>query len=162
MGGAYYHHYPPPLPDYHRYPPHPIPPPNHGVDEVRTLFVAGLPHDVKLRELYNLFADFPGYLSSQLNSTSQVSTSILVFIQWVPTCLDSRVIDYLFLGYRCCDVMCSWFVRLMGIVLPLFAGIWICCLLRSTVRISCYACPQCTGHSWFLSVFTIWIVIGTW
>ncbi|KAG6486552.1 hypothetical protein ZIOFF_055129 [Zingiber officinale] len=30
-------------------------------DEVRTLFVAGLPGDVKVREVYNLFREFPGF-----------------------------------------------------------------------------------------------------
>uniref|UniRef100_A0A516IJG3 RRM domain-containing protein n=1 Tax=Turnera subulata TaxID=218843 RepID=A0A516IJG3_9ROSI len=35
-------------------------------DQVRTLFVAGLPEDVKAREIYNLFREFPGYESSNL------------------------------------------------------------------------------------------------
>ncbi|WCJ43207.1 RNA-binding protein with multiple splicing [Euphorbia peplus] len=34
-------------------------------DVVRTLFVAGLPEDVKPREIYNLFREFPGYESSR-------------------------------------------------------------------------------------------------
>ncbi|KAL6512864.1 hypothetical protein OROHE_019654 [Orobanche hederae] len=35
-------------------------------DQVRTLFVAGLPEDVKPREIYNLFRECPGYLSSNM------------------------------------------------------------------------------------------------
>ncbi|KAH9663679.1 putative RNA-binding protein [Citrus sinensis] len=42
-------------------------------DEVRTLFVAGLPEDVKPREIYNLFREFPGYESSHLRSSTQNS-----------------------------------------------------------------------------------------
>ncbi|VVB03088.1 unnamed protein product [Arabis nemorensis] len=40
-----------------------------GRDEVRTLFVAGLPEDVKLREIYNLFREFPGYETSHLRNS---------------------------------------------------------------------------------------------
>ncbi|KAM0842704.1 hypothetical protein ACQ4PT_058191 [Festuca glaucescens] len=43
----------------------PLAPPR---DELRTLFIAGLPADVKPREVYNLFRDFPGYVSSHLRS----------------------------------------------------------------------------------------------
>ncbi|KMZ61513.1 hypothetical protein ZOSMA_51G00020 [Zostera marina] len=53
-------------------PPH-EPPPNphslpcdshfHVQEEMRTLFIAGLPGDVKHREIYNLFRTFPGYQS---------------------------------------------------------------------------------------------------
>ncbi|ESQ52938.1 hypothetical protein EUTSA_v10017030mg [Eutrema salsugineum] len=38
-------------------------------DEVRTLFVAGLPEDVKPREIYNLFREFPGYETSHLRTS---------------------------------------------------------------------------------------------
>ncbi|KAJ8434456.1 hypothetical protein Cgig2_025426 [Carnegiea gigantea] len=83
-----YHHPPPPhQPSLGTPPPlaaplHHIPPPSlhspppsasafsrssHSLyDEVRTLFVAGLPEDVKPREIYNLFREFPGYESSNL------------------------------------------------------------------------------------------------
>uniref|UniRef100_A0A7C8Z376 RRM domain-containing protein n=1 Tax=Opuntia streptacantha TaxID=393608 RepID=A0A7C8Z376_OPUST len=83
-----YHHPPPPhqpslatppplAPPLHHIPPpslHSPPPsgsafsrPSHSLyDEVRTLFVAGLPEDVKPREIYNLFREFPGYESSNL------------------------------------------------------------------------------------------------
>lgn len=42
-------------------------------DEVRTLFVAGLPPDVKSREIYNLFREFPGYESSHLRTSSSTT-----------------------------------------------------------------------------------------
>ncbi|WOL04969.1 U2 small nuclear ribonucleoprotein B''-like isoform X2 [Canna indica] len=45
--------------------------PSH--DEVRTLFIAGLPDDVKPREIYNLFREFPGYQSAQLRNSGQSS-----------------------------------------------------------------------------------------
>lgn len=42
-------------------------------DEVRTLFIAGLPEDVKEREVYNLFRRFRGYQSSHLRAVSKKS-----------------------------------------------------------------------------------------
>ncbi|XVE87083.1 hypothetical protein DITRI_Ditri18aG0087900 [Diplodiscus trichospermus] len=78
-----------PLPHHHSYIPQqpPLPPapsfPSYSVpfvaaysnDSVRTLFVAGLPEDIKPREIYNLFREFPGYESSHLRNpnTSQNS-----------------------------------------------------------------------------------------
>nr|GME16533.1 U2 small nuclear ribonucleoprotein B'' isoform X2 [Ipomoea batatas] len=59
-----YHPYQPPVPSYGA----PLYTPPHSHDEVRTLFVAGLPEDVKPREIYNLFREFPGYESSHLRS----------------------------------------------------------------------------------------------
>nr|XP_029148720.1 uncharacterized protein LOC112748531 [Arachis hypogaea] len=50
----------------------PIPPQSPG-NEVRTLFVAGLPEDVKPREIYNLFREFPGYESSHLRNPTNSS-----------------------------------------------------------------------------------------
>ncbi|KAH1223736.1 RNA-binding protein with multiple splicing 2 [Glycine max] len=47
--------------------------PQSSTHEVRTLFVAGLPEDVKPREIYNLFREFPGYESSHLRSPSNSS-----------------------------------------------------------------------------------------
>ncbi|XP_009417191.2 uncharacterized protein LOC135583013 isoform X5 [Musa acuminata AAA Group] len=103
MAAAYYHpppvaaHYPyypppPPLtgtphPPYHHHLPAPVPPsrthlsPQHygtpadhpSRDEVRTLFIAGFPDDVKPREIYNLFREFPGYQSAQLRRSGQSS-----------------------------------------------------------------------------------------
>ncbi|KAG8641196.1 hypothetical protein MANES_13G120300v8 [Manihot esculenta] len=46
-------------------------------DLVRTLFVAGLPEDVKPREIYNLFREFPGYESSHLRSPTQTSQGMV-------------------------------------------------------------------------------------
>ncbi|KAH0465595.1 hypothetical protein IEQ34_005698 [Dendrobium chrysotoxum] len=69
------HALPPPVPHFALPlppPPAPLPPlPNH--DEVRTLFIAGLPDDCKSREIYNLFREFPGYQSSHLRSSTESS-----------------------------------------------------------------------------------------
>ncbi|KAE9449685.1 hypothetical protein C3L33_18415, partial [Rhododendron williamsianum] len=63
-----HHHHQPPFASYA--PPH-YPQSSH--DQVRTLFVAGLPEDVKPREIYNLFHEFPGYESSHLRSPTSSS-----------------------------------------------------------------------------------------
>nr|VDC90117.1 unnamed protein product [Brassica oleracea] len=74
---AYYTHYslpsiiPPPLPPgvapIPVTPIHPVYlPTQSSIGDVRTLFVAGLPEDVKPREIYNLFREFPGYETSHL------------------------------------------------------------------------------------------------
>nr|CAD1827724.1 unnamed protein product [Ananas comosus var. bracteatus] len=67
-GYDYYHH--------HQPPPHYVPydaPYGASPDEVRTLFVAGLPGDVRPREIYNLFREFPGYESSHLRNSGKSS-----------------------------------------------------------------------------------------
>ncbi|MQL90956.1 hypothetical protein Taro_023554 [Colocasia esculenta] len=75
----------PPPPGLHpQYYPPPPPPPPYGAagyahaslqpsdqDEVRTLFIAGLPDDVKSREIYNLFREFSGYQSCQVRCSGQ-------------------------------------------------------------------------------------------
>ncbi|KAI8020054.1 RNA-binding protein with multiple splicing 2 [Camellia lanceoleosa] len=63
-----FHPQPPPFASY-------VPPPysQSSHDQVRTLFVAGLPEDVKAREIYNLFREFPGYESSHLRSPNASS-----------------------------------------------------------------------------------------
>ncbi|KAG8095113.1 hypothetical protein GUJ93_ZPchr0012g21337 [Zizania palustris] len=69
---SYRHAYPPPpAPAYGGCYDHsePLPP----RDELRTLFIAGLPGDAKDREVYNLFRDFPGYVSSHLRSSGKSS-----------------------------------------------------------------------------------------
>ncbi|KAJ6809417.1 cell wall integrity protein scw1 isoform X2 [Iris pallida] len=53
---------PPPVPVPIQTPNRPIP-----ADEVRTIFISGLPEDVKERELQNLLRWLPGYEASQLN-----------------------------------------------------------------------------------------------
>lgn len=75
---------PPPLPPYmpQQQPPPFAPyaahfPSNGSYDAVRTLFVAGLPEDVKAREIYNLFREFPGYESSHLRNQAQASQVFL-------------------------------------------------------------------------------------
>ncbi|XP_020529653.1 uncharacterized protein LOC18445019 isoform X3 [Amborella trichopoda] len=66
---------PPLLPSHHhlvamqQHQPLPFHLQSSSVDEVRTLFIAGLPGDVKLREIHNLFRDFPGFQSCQLKSS---------------------------------------------------------------------------------------------
>ncbi|PIN11781.1 RNA binding protein (contains RRM repeats) [Handroanthus impetiginosus] len=61
---------PPPPPPPHTHPP-PIPIDNPAgrppSDEVRTIFISGLPEDVKERELQNLLRWLPGYEASQVN-----------------------------------------------------------------------------------------------
>ncbi|CAL8164852.1 unnamed protein product [Prunus armeniaca] len=64
----YFPQHPPP---FSSYAPALVPQPSH--DEVRTLFVAGLPEDVKPREIYNLFREFPGYESSHLRTPTEKS-----------------------------------------------------------------------------------------
>ncbi|XP_043714009.1 U1 small nuclear ribonucleoprotein A isoform X2 [Telopea speciosissima] len=59
-----------PQPPYAHYAPGP---PQPMQDEVRTLFIAGLPEDVKPREIYNLFREFPGYQSSHLRNSNKSS-----------------------------------------------------------------------------------------
>ncbi|XP_021893913.1 uncharacterized protein LOC110811665 [Carica papaya] len=69
---------------HHPYVPHQPPPlssyaslfaSHSSRDEVRTLFIAGLPDDVKPREIYNLLREFPGYESSHLRGPSQSQNS---------------------------------------------------------------------------------------
>ncbi|QHO38727.1 RNA-binding protein with multiple splicing [Arachis hypogaea] len=43
------------------------PAPPHPTEEVRTIFITGLPEDVKERELLNLMRWLPGFEASQLN-----------------------------------------------------------------------------------------------
>ncbi|XP_073010972.1 RNA-binding protein L [Typha latifolia] len=68
----YPHHYQHHQPQYSIAYSHPPPAQLHG-DEVRTLFIAGLPEDSKPREIYNLFREFPGYQSSQLRNSGKSS-----------------------------------------------------------------------------------------
>ncbi|KAF3641681.1 putative U1 small nuclear ribonucleoprotein A-like isoform X2 [Capsicum annuum] len=72
----YHHPHQPPTPAY--VPPPPVYP-QHSHDDVRTLFIAGLPEDVKPREIYNLFREFAGYESSHLRSQTS-SNSQLEFL----------------------------------------------------------------------------------
>lgn len=54
--------------------PHVVPPENPNrtpSEEVRTIFIAGLPGDVKERELHNLLRWFPGFEASQLNNKTE-------------------------------------------------------------------------------------------
>ncbi|GER28343.1 RNA-binding (RRM/RBD/RNP motifs) family protein [Striga asiatica] len=86
MAGAGMHHYHQPWPPAAAPPPvsaaAPPQPPPHAIpspipmdspaarahpDEVRTIFISGLPEDVKERELQNLLRWLPGYEASQVN-----------------------------------------------------------------------------------------------
>ncbi|KAK9099943.1 hypothetical protein Scep_023373 [Stephania cephalantha] len=76
-----YHHQPwtqpppPPLP-----PPIPVENPNRGSsDEVRTIFITGLPEDVKERELQNLLRWLPGYEASQVNFKGEQPMGFALF-----------------------------------------------------------------------------------
>ncbi|XP_073154788.1 uncharacterized protein [Henckelia pumila] len=91
----YYQPAPPPPPGTSHQPPsavsHPIhvqpqfvtyaPPlyPQSSNDQLRTLFVAGLPEDVKPREIYNLFREFPGYQSSNLRAPTSSNSQPFAF-----------------------------------------------------------------------------------
>ncbi|OQV16363.1 putative Protein couch potato [Hypsibius exemplaris] len=49
---------------------------DHELDEVRTLFVSGLPMDVKARELYLLFRGYDGYEHSLLKMTGKIGKAV--------------------------------------------------------------------------------------
>ncbi|KAI3451996.1 hypothetical protein Pfo_008661 [Paulownia fortunei] len=57
--------------------------PQSSHDQVRTLFVAGLPEDVKPREIYNLFREFPGYQSSNLRPPTSSKNQPFAFATFV-------------------------------------------------------------------------------
>lgn len=66
--------------------PHYPPPPMHmenpnrpQSDEVRTIFISGLPEDVKERELQNLLRWLPGYEASQVNSKGEHPMGFALF-----------------------------------------------------------------------------------
>ncbi|KAH0904017.1 hypothetical protein HID58_043520 [Brassica napus] len=64
-------------------PPHPPPPPGLAdrppYDELRTIFIAGLPDDVKERELLNLLRWLPGYEASQVNFKGEKPMGFALF-----------------------------------------------------------------------------------
>uniref|UniRef100_A0A8C4NP53 RRM domain-containing protein n=1 Tax=Eptatretus burgeri TaxID=7764 RepID=A0A8C4NP53_EPTBU len=57
--------------------------PEHAIassdDEVRTLFISGLPMDIKPRELYLLFRPYKGYVGSLLKSTTKQPVGFVMF-----------------------------------------------------------------------------------
>ncbi|RWW31379.1 hypothetical protein GW17_00003994 [Ensete ventricosum] len=72
------HPHPHPHPHSHHHQPHPAPPPAPPVvyskpeqQRIKTLFVSGLPDDVKPREIHNLFRRRPGFDSCQLEYTGR-------------------------------------------------------------------------------------------
>ncbi|KAF7135733.1 hypothetical protein RHSIM_Rhsim08G0246900 [Rhododendron simsii] len=77
---------PPPPPAAPAAVPHYQPPPMHmenpnrlSTDEVRTVFISGLPEDVKERELQNLLRWLPGYEASQVNSKGEHPMGFALF-----------------------------------------------------------------------------------
>ncbi|KAG8499233.1 hypothetical protein CXB51_005740 [Gossypium anomalum] len=64
---------PPPPPVHHP------PPPAPSHDEVRTIFITGLPEDVKERELQNLLRWLPGYEASQVNYKGEKPMGFALF-----------------------------------------------------------------------------------
>ncbi|BAF18741.1 U1 small nuclear ribonucleoprotein A isoform X3 [Oryza sativa Japonica Group] len=75
------HHLPPPPGDpYYVYAPHPYPDPQR--QGVLTLFVAGLPDDVKPREIHNLFSSRPGFDHCLLEYTGR-GNQVVAFVSFV-------------------------------------------------------------------------------
>ncbi|CAM8898740.1 unnamed protein product [Rhodiola kirilowii] len=66
----------PPLPSHSHPPPYLSDNPN---DEIRTVFITGLPEDVKERELQNLLRWFPGYEASQVNAKGEHPLGFALF-----------------------------------------------------------------------------------
>ncbi|CAL9221719.1 unnamed protein product [Arabidopsis halleri] len=72
--------HPPPI--HHHHPPPPVLVDNHNrppYDELRTIFIAGLPDDVKERELLNLLRWLPGYEASQVNFKGEKPMGFALF-----------------------------------------------------------------------------------
>ncbi|KAL8528716.1 hypothetical protein ACS0TY_006243 [Phlomoides rotata] len=57
--------------------------PQSSQDQVRTLFVAGLPDDVNPREIYNLFRECPGYQSSNLRPPTSSNSQPFAFATFI-------------------------------------------------------------------------------
>ncbi|KAL8034264.1 hypothetical protein ABFX02_12G016400 [Erythranthe guttata] len=57
--------------------------PQSSLDQVRTLFVAGLPEDVKPREIYHLFRECPGYETSNLRPPTSSNNQPFAFATFV-------------------------------------------------------------------------------
>ncbi|OAY82399.1 RNA-binding protein with multiple splicing 2 [Ananas comosus] len=89
-GLHHYHHH------HQQWPPHPLPPvaappppppaaiavdsaPRPSSDEVRTIFITGLPADVKERELHNLLRWLPGFEASQINFKGEQPMGFALF-----------------------------------------------------------------------------------
>ncbi|KAJ1414487.1 RNA-binding domain superfamily [Sesbania bispinosa] len=120
-------------------------PPQSSPNEVRTLFVAGLPEDVKPREIYNLFREFPGYESSHLRSpsnSSQVQTMVIV-----EYCVSCYVVGPMFL-VLVFDVIAKHavIVDYFTVLLTWFCVVIAICFCRvreSAVRNHGNACSEC-------------------
>uniref|UniRef100_A0A0E0DX17 RRM domain-containing protein n=1 Tax=Oryza meridionalis TaxID=40149 RepID=A0A0E0DX17_9ORYZ len=75
-----HHLLPPPGDPYYVYAPHPYPDPQR--QGVLTLFVAGLPDDVKPREIHNLFSSRPGFDHCLLEYTGRGNQAV-AFVSFV-------------------------------------------------------------------------------
>ncbi|XP_050894449.1 cell wall integrity protein scw1 isoform X2 [Lathyrus oleraceus] len=78
MAGTGIHHY------HQQWPPAAAPPPPTAVpspspEEVRTIFITGLPEDVKEREIQNLLRWLPGFEASQLNFKAEKPMGFALF-----------------------------------------------------------------------------------
>ncbi|KAI0488759.1 hypothetical protein KFK09_028598 [Dendrobium nobile] len=85
MAGPGIHHFHQPWAQLPPPPPSISTPPSIAVparptnDEVRTIFIAGLPADVKERELHNLLRWLPGFEASQINSKGDLPMGFALF-----------------------------------------------------------------------------------
>ncbi|XP_020675434.1 cell wall integrity protein scw1 [Dendrobium catenatum] len=85
MAGPGIHHFHQPWAQLAPPPPSISTPPSIAVparptnDEVRTIFIAGLPADVKERELHNLLRWLPGFEASQINSKGDLPMGFALF-----------------------------------------------------------------------------------
>ncbi|CAG7889644.1 unnamed protein product [Brassica rapa] len=70
---------PHPPPVHHHHPPPPGLADRPPYDELRTIFIAGLPDDVKERELLNLLRWLPGYEASQVNFKGEKPMGFALF-----------------------------------------------------------------------------------
>lgn len=65
-------------------------------EEVKTLFLSGLPDDIKEREIYNLFRNFEGYESCQLKYSGRgYQVPLLDSLKW-----NECILNYLFVYSR--------------------------------------------------------------
>lgn len=76
------------IPGVHAAYPPSFPPMQGYHDELRTLFIAGLPGDVKPREIFNLFREFHGFQTYQIKHSGQstqvtLHSFVLIFVSRV-------------------------------------------------------------------------------
>ncbi|XP_058728733.1 cell wall integrity protein scw1 [Vicia villosa] len=79
MAGAGIHPYHQQWPPSAAPPPPPTAVPSPSTEEVRTIFITGLPEDVKEREIQNLLRWLPGFEASQLNFKAEKPMGFALF-----------------------------------------------------------------------------------